>query len=261
MSEILIRIYVLGVGAAVGSFLNVLIYRLPKNENFVSGRSHCPHCGKLIKWYENIPIISFLALRGRCGGCKKRISWIYPFVELVTALFFLTTYILYGVGFQSLIVSVFFALLLVVTVVDFQHYIIPDKITIPGMILGIASSFVNPMNPPLSSILGLVVGGASLFLLAIVGDYIFKKESLGGGDIKLAAMLGAFLGWKSIIIIFFGSAVLGLLYAMIQMTFSREFRQSRMIPFGPFLSLAAIIALFCGNYLVNLYLEKVLAIR
>jgi leader peptidase (prepilin peptidase)/N-methyltransferase len=257
----MIKAYVLAIGAVIGSFLNVLIYRLPKNEGFVTGRSHCPHCGKLIKWYENIPIISFAVLRGKCSGCQARISWLYPFVELITALSFLTAYILYGLTFQAAIVSLFFALLLVVTVIDFQHYIIPDKITIPGMILGLASSFVNPTNPPLSSLLGLLAGGVSLFLLATLGDFLFKKESLGGGDIKLAAMLGAFLGWKNIILIFFASAVLGLIYAVIQMAISEKVRKSRMIPFGPFLSLAGLIALFFGDYLINLYLERVLQIH
>jgi leader peptidase (prepilin peptidase)/N-methyltransferase len=150
---------------------------------------------------------------------------------------------------------------LVVTAIDFQFYIIPDKITIPGMILGLAASFVSPTVKPLDALIGLIAGGASLYLLAVVGDFLFKKESLGGGDIKLAAMLGAFLGWKSIIIIFFGAAVLGLVYSLIYMLFSRKMRQDRMIPFGPFLSLAALIALFFGNYLINLYVERVLALQ
>ncbi|TFH65561.1 MAG: prepilin peptidase, partial [Candidatus Zixiibacteriota bacterium] len=133
--------------------------------------------------------------------------------------------------------------------------------TVAGMILGLAASFVSPTVKPLDALIGLVAGGASLYLLALVGDFLFKKESLGGGDIKLAAMLGAFLGWQSIIIIFFGAAVLGLVYALIFMLFSRKMRQDRLIPFGPFLSLAALLALFFGNYLINLYVERVLALQ
>jgi leader peptidase (prepilin peptidase)/N-methyltransferase len=261
MTDIMVQVYVLGIGAVIGSFLNVLIYRLPKNENFVTGRSHCPQCGTLIRWYDNVPIVSFLILRGKCRKCSAGISLRYPLVELLTAAFFLLAFRLYGFSPQTAIVSVFFCLLLVVTAIDFQFYIIPDKITIPGMILGLAASFVSPTVKPLDALIGLIAGGASLYLLAVVGDFLFKKESLGGGDIKLAAMLGAFLGWKSIIIIFFGAAVLGLVYSLIYMLFSRKMRQDRMIPFGPFLSLAALIALFFGNYLINLYVERVLALQ
>lgn len=261
MTDIMLQVYVLGVGAVIGSFLNVLIYRLPKNLKFVTGRSHCPQCGKLIRWYDNIPVVSFLILRGKCRECHAGISWRYPLVELLTAAFFLLAFRLYGLSPQAGIVSVFFCLLLVVTAIDFQFYIIPDKITIAGMILGLAASFVSPIVKPLDALIGLVAGGASLYLLAVAGDFLFKKESLGGGDIKLAAMLGAFLGWKSIIIVFFGAAVLGLVYALIYMLFSRKMRQDRMIPFGPFLSMAALIALFFGNYLINFYIERVLALQ
>jgi leader peptidase (prepilin peptidase) / N-methyltransferase len=261
MTDIMLQVYVLGVGAVIGSFLNVLIYRLPKNLKFVTGRSHCPQCGKLIRWYDNIPVISFLILRGKCRECHHGISWRYPLVELLTAAFFLLAFRIYGFSPQTVIVSVFFCLLLGVTVIDFQFYIIPDKITIAGMILGLAASFVSPTVRPLDAVIGMIAGGASLYLLAVVGDFLFKKESLGGGDIKLAAMLGAFLGWKSIILVFFGAAVLGLAYALIYMLFSRKMRQDRMIPFGPFLSMAALIALFFGNYLINLYVERVLALQ
>ncbi len=261
MNEIMPQIFVAFAGAIVGSFLNVLICRLPKNENFVSGRSHCPQCGALIHWYDNLPVLSYMILRGKCRHCHKHISLQYPLVEIGTAILFLLAFRLYGWQVQSAIVCVFFCLLLVVTVIDFRHYIIPDKITIPGMILGVATSFVSPTLRPLDSVIGLVAGGASLFLLALLGDFLFKKESLGGGDVKLAAMLGAFLGWRSILVIFFAAAVLGLVYALIYMVFSRQMRQTRMIPFGPFLSLAAIIALFFGNYLINLYVEKVLALQ
>lgn len=257
----IIDIYIFGVGAIIGSFLNVLISRLPKKEGFVKGRSHCPNCSALIKWYDNIPLLSYLLLRGKCRCCKTRISFRYPVVELLTAAFFLLSWYLYGLSIQIIVVDVFFAMLLVITVIDFDHYIIPDKITIPGMVLGLAASFVSPHITPLNSLIGLLAGGGVLYLLAIVGDHLFKKESLGGGDIKLAAMMGAFLGWKSIIIIFFGGALLGLIYALIVMLWSSETRQSRMIPFGPFLSLAALVALFFGDDLINLYATNFLNIN
>ncbi len=261
MTDIMLKIYVFGIGAVIGSFLNVLICRIPKNENFITGRSRCPRCGAQIRWFDNVPIVSFLILWGKCRDCRAPISWRYPLVELLTAAFFLLAFTLYGISAQAVIVSIFFCLLMVVTAIDFQLYVIPDKITITGMILGLAASFVNPMVKPLDALIGLVAGGASLYLLAIVGDFLFKKESLGGGDIKLAAMLGAFQGWRNIIIIFFGAAVLGLLYALIYMIFSSRMRRDRMIPFGPFLSLAALIALFFGNHLINFYVERVLALQ
>ncbi len=160
-----------------------------------------------------------------------------------------------------MVAAIFFSMLLVVTFIDFEYYIIPDRITYPGMVLGLGLSFVNPLVTPLDALIGLVAGGASLYLLAILGDFIFKKESLGGGDIKLAAMLGAFLGWKNIIFIFFGAAVLGLIFAIGQMVLSRKQSAGRMIPFGPFLSLAAILALFFGEVLIDFYVHDILALN
>lgn len=259
--EILLSAYAFGLGAFIGSFLNVLVHRLPRKENFVTGRSHCPKCKELIHWYDNIPIFSFVILGAKCRCCKEPISWRYPLVELVTACFFLVLYKLYGVSFHSMIAAIFFSMLLVVTLIDFEFYIIPDRITYPGMVLGLALSWVNPLVTPLEALIGLLAGGASLYLLAMLGDLLFKKESLGGGDIKLAAMLGAFLGWKNIIFIFFGAAVFGLIYALLQMAASRKEGAGRMIPFGPFLSLAAIVALFFGETLINFYVHDILALN
>lgn len=259
--ETLIGIYVFCLGAFIGSFLNVLIYRLPRSENFVFGRSHCPHCGLLIRWYDNIPLISYIILLGKCRKCRRHISWRYPLVELLTAAFFVVVFLLYGVSYQSLVAIVFFALLLVITFIDFKYYIIPDKITYPGMVLGLALSFVNPLISPLESLVGLLAGGLTLYLLAILGDYFLKKESLGGGDIKLAAVLGAFLGWKNLFIIFFAAAVFGLIYAVLRMVIARQSAAGRMIPFGPFLSLAGLLALFFGNLLVDYYVSQFLALN
>jgi leader peptidase (prepilin peptidase)/N-methyltransferase len=215
----------------------------------------------MIRWYDNIPLLSFIILRAQCRRCAAPISWRYPMVELVTAVFFLTAYKLYGVSFHSLIAAVFFSMLLVVTFIDFEYYIIPDRITYPGMVLGMALSWVNPLVTPLDALIGLLAGGVALYLLAMLGDFVFKKESLGGGDIKLAAMLGAFLGWKNIIFIFFGAAVFRLIYAIIQMAVSRKQGAGRMIPFGPFLSLAALVALFFGEVLIDFYVHDILALN
>jgi leader peptidase (prepilin peptidase)/N-methyltransferase len=258
MPEWYFSIYAFVFGAIIGSFLNVLIWRLPRHENFITKRSHCPHCDAMIRWYDNIPMISYLILGGRCRHCKAPISAQYPLVEIATGLLFLVSFRLYGLSYHMALVDVIIAMLLVVTIVDFRHYIIPDMVTIPGIVIGLAFSLVNPLITPLESVIGLVAGGASLYLLAVLGDFLFKKESLGGGDIKLAAMLGAWLGWQNIIIVFFGGALLGLMFAIIQIARSKEMRAKRLIPFGPFLSLAAVIALFWGEKLITFYIQDVL---
>lgn len=258
MYNIMIAIYVTGLGAIIGSFLNVLIYRLPRGENFVLSRSHCPHCDTLIRWYDNIPIVSFIVLRGRCRQCKESISWRYPLIEFATAAIFLCSYLCYGLTIRMAGIDIFLALLLVVIVTDFRHYLIPDKITIPGMVLGLLYSLYNPTVTPLESAIGLLGGGITLLLLAWLGEKVFKKEALGGGDIKLAAMLGAWLGWQNLALIFLLGAFLGLIFAIIRLLTAADREQARLIPFGPFLALAAVIALFWGQALINLYVEQIL---
>jgi leader peptidase (prepilin peptidase)/N-methyltransferase len=251
-------VYAFGVGAIIGSFLNVLIVRLPRREDFFVKRSHCPRCQAVIRWYDNVPLLSYLILRGKCRHCQQPISTQYPLIELATGLLFVVSFQLYGLSLQMVLVDVIIAMLLVVTIIDFRHYIIPDLITIPGIVAGLVFSLVNPLLSPLDSAIGLVAGGASLYLFAVAGEYLFKKEALGGGDIKLAAMLGAWLGWQNMIIIFFGGALLGLIFALVQMARSSQVRETRLIPFGPFLSLAAVITLFWGEELINFYINGVL---
>jgi leader peptidase (prepilin peptidase)/N-methyltransferase len=258
MYEILLATYLFGVGAIIGSFLNVLIWRLPRGEGFVLQRSHCPHCDTLIRWYDNIPLLSFIILRGHCRKCAGSISVQYPAVELTTGLIFCFSYLAYGLSAQMIGIDIFLALLLVVIVTDFRHYLIPDKITLPGMVLGLLYSLYNPLVSPLEAAIGLVGGGLVLLLLAWFGEFIFKKEALGGGDIKLAAMLGAWLGWQNLALIFLLGAMLGLFYAIIRIVIAGNREETRLIPFGPFLALAAIIALFWGQALIDIYVEQVL---
>jgi leader peptidase (prepilin peptidase)/N-methyltransferase len=256
--EVLLYLYAFGLGLIFGSFLNVLIVRLPKDEGVVAGRSHCPHCGELIRWYDNIPLLSYLILRGKCRNCRQGIAAQYPLVELFTGLVFAGSLWWYGISVEMAIIDVLIALLIVVTIVDFRHFIIPDLITIPGMVLGLAFSFASPHLSPLQSLVGLLAGGISLYLLALLGDYVFKKESLGGGDIKLAAMLGAWLGWQNLLIVFFVGAFLGLIYALIAMARARDQKSGRLIPFGPFLALAGVFAFFWGERLINWYVTTAL---
>jgi leader peptidase (prepilin peptidase)/N-methyltransferase len=250
--------YVIVCGLVVGSFLNVVIYRLPREKSVIGGRSLCPHCGTRIPFYHNIPVISWLLLRARCHSCGGRISLRYPLVETINAAFYVLFFYLDGPGWYFIVHCYLSSVLLAIFFIDFDFQIIPDKITIPGIFIGVLSSFF--LNPPgiVNSLLGVLVGGGSLLGIAYLGQWMFKKEAMGGGDIKMAAMMGAFLGWKKIFIMFFGGAFLGLIVSLIWMTLSPGLRKERLIPFGPFLALAAMVALLYGDQLIHLYITAVL---
>ncbi len=238
----------------------MLIYRIPLKIGFGMSRSFCPNCKKTIKFYDNIPVISYLVLGGKCRYCHKAISFRYPLVELLNGAAYLFYFWHYGASYQFLIYCFVTSVLVTIFFIDLDHQIIPDMLTIPGMAMGLAASFVPGGIGILSSAIGLVVGGGVLYLVAILGDWMFKKESLGGGDIKMAAMLGAFLGWQKVIIVFLGGAVVGLVISGIIMIFSKKLRSSRMIPFGPFLAIAAVIAIIYGDQIISFYMKHFLAI-
>ncbi|MCP4343230.1 MAG: prepilin peptidase [Desulfobulbaceae bacterium] len=244
-------------GALIGSFLNVVILRLPDhNQSIVFPASHCPRCSSALNWYENIPIISYLFLRGKCGHCKAPISLQYPLVELTTAL--LAAAIMYK--FQLSIIAagyfVFSAALLAIIVIDIHHQIIPDVISLPGIVLGVLFSIVNPIVTWQSSLIGLLAGGGVLYAVAF-GYYLLRKiDGLGGGDIKLLAMIGAWLGWQSLPFVIFTSSFSGSLIGLIAMLYQKKGGQTR-IPFGPFLSLSALVYMFYSEkilYFFHLYL-------
>ena len=240
-------------GAMIGSFLNVCISRLPKGESIVYPGSHCPQCGKPIRFYDNIPILSFLLLRGRCRSCRAPISLQYPFVEGATALASLTLFVRFGPTLSYLIYFSFVASLIVVTVIDLYHQIIPDIISLPGIAVGLLSALVNPFLSFFDSFLGALLGGGSLFLIAGVYQWVFKREGMGGGDVKLLAMIGAFLGWKAVVLtILLGSFAGSVIGVGIILLKGRDFKYA--IPFGPFLSLGAVLALFYGEPLLRWYL-------
>ncbi len=258
MNENLIFILVFIVGLAIGSFLNVLIYRLPREKKFVFGRSYCPSCQKPIKFYDNIPVLSYLILAGKCRSCKAKISLRYPLVELLNGLAYLFFFFQYGVSYNFLIFSFLSSALIVIFFVDIDFQIIPDLITFPGMVLGLAVSLLPGGIGIVNSLIGLVVGGGVLYLIAILGDWLFKKESMGGGDIKMTAMLGAFLGWQKVVLIFFAGAFIGLFVSIIMMIVSKKVRSTRVIPFGPFLAAAAMIAIIYGDSIISFYLNNFL---
>ncbi|UCD85498.1 MAG: prepilin peptidase, partial [Deltaproteobacteria bacterium] len=196
-------------GAIVGSFLNVCIIRLPQSKSVVTPPSHCPQCQSPIRFYDNIPILSYLILRGKCRRCQATISPQYPIVELIGGTFSLAFILRYGVSLQYFIYFAFFAALVVITFIDLRHQIIPDIISLSGIPAGFLSSLILPRLSILDSALGILIGGGSLLLVAILYHLITKREGMGGGDIKLLAMIGAFLGWRGAIFGLIAGAFLG----------------------------------------------------
>jgi len=240
-------------GAIVGSFLNVCIYRIPRGESIVVPGSHCPHCQRSISFYDNIPLISYLLLRAKCRYCQGPISIEYPLVEGISALSSFFLFIQFGISWSYLFYFAFLSSLIVITVIDLYHQIIPDMISLPGIGVGLIASFILPQLTFLNSLVGLVLGGGSLFLVATFYHWLFKREGIGGGDIKLLAMIGAFLGWKAVFLtILLGSLVGSLIGVLIIMIKGKDFKYA--IPFGPFLSLGAALSLFYGESLIRWYL-------
>lgn len=242
------------MGALVGSFLNVVILRLPdENASIVLPASHCPQCRTPLHWYENIPVVSFLFLAGCCRSCKTRISWQYPLVELAMALLSLALYQRFGLTPALGIYFLFVAALLVVIFIDLKHQLIPDLISLPGICIGFAVSFWNPFVSWQDAGIGLLVGGGLLYAIAL-GYYLFtKRVGMGGGDIKLLAMIGAFLGWQSLPFVVFSSSVLGSLVGLALMSQQKKGGKT-MIPYGPFLSLGALLYLFFRERIMALLL-------
>jgi len=240
-------------GAIVGSFLNVCIFRLPKEESIIWPGSHCPHCNKPIQFYDNIPILSYIFLNGKCRYCKKSISTQYPLVEGITALSSLLIFMKFGPSLSYLFYFAFVAALIVITVIDLYHQIIPDVISLPGIGVGLLASLILPQITFLNSLIGVLLGGGSLFLVAYCYQWLFKREGMGGGDVKLLAMIGAFLGWQAVILTIFLSSFIGAISGILIMVLKGK-DSKYAIPFGPFLSLGAVISLFYGQNIINWYL-------
>jgi leader peptidase (prepilin peptidase)/N-methyltransferase len=237
-------------GAVVGSFLNVCIFRIPAKASIIKPLSQCPHCHHPVRFYDNIPLISYIVLRGKCRDCGGKISWRYPVVELITAILSLLLFLRFGLTVNFLIFFVFTAVLVVITFIDLDHQIIPDVLTLPGIpIFFLAAIFLvkNPWKVPWQeALIGLLIGGGMLFTIAYIYQFITKREGMGGGDIKLLAMIGGFLGWKSLIFILLVSSFSGAIVGIAAMVIQKK-DMKYAIPFGPFLSAAAIAYLFWGD--------------
>lgn len=242
----ILNIFAFIFGAVVGSFLNVCILRIPAKESIVTPLSRCPHCHHPIRFFDNIPIISFAILRAKCRDCGEKISWRYPLVELVTGLLTLLLFIKFGLSLNFLVFFIFTAVLIVISFIDFDHQIIPDILSIPGIpIFFLSAVFIVKISWH-EALIGLLIGGGMLFLIAFVYEMITKREGMGGGDIKLLAMIGAFLGWKSLIFVLLFSSFTGALIGLIVMAVKKK-DTKYAVPFGPFLSIAAVVYIFWGD--------------
>jgi leader peptidase (prepilin peptidase)/N-methyltransferase len=241
------------LGMIVGSFANVCIFRIPAGLSIVTPASRCPACLAPIRWYQNIPVLSYLALRGRCGSCGTRIPLRYPLVEALTG--FLFALVGYSFGFVAAtpVYWLFCSLLVVITFIDLDHQIIPNVISLPGSILGFLCSFAVPWLTWSDSLLGILLGGGSLYLVAAGYQLLTGKEGMGMGDVKLLAMIGAFLGWQAVLPVVFFASVLGSLVG-VPLMIVRRADSKLAIPFGPFLALGALIYLFWGTAVIRWYL-------
>lgn len=245
------KIAVFVFGAIVGSFLNVCIYRLPKGESIVSPGSHCPKCNKPIFWYDNVPILSYLVLKGRCRFCKTPINPGYIIVEVITAVLAVALFTAFGLTPKFAAYSILLSGLIVATFVDLEIREIPDEVSLGGLAAGLILAAVFPeifsaasWNKGLvESALGALAGGGSIYLMGFFGEMVFKKEAMGGGDVKLMAMIGAFLGWQLALLTFFIAPIFGSVVGVILK--AKDGRD--VIPYGPYLSLAAVTSIFWGD--------------
>ena len=265
---------VFAFGLVVGSFLNVCIVRLPRGGSIVTPPSHCPRCQSGIKFYDNIPVISFLLLRGKCRKCGEPISWQYPLVELMNALFYLWIVSEFGLGGEAFLMMALCSSLIVITVIDYDHMIIPDIITLPGMLVGLslAPFFMSSLGDPLpfnlgnllpntgpymtgflNSLIGLLLGGFPLLAIGWIWEKLRHVEAMGGGDVKLMGMVGSFLGWKGALLTIMLGALTGSVAGALLIVLKRH-KMGKLIPFGPFLAVGAVASAFFGPDIISWYL-------
>lgn len=263
------KVFAFVLGSIFGSFLNVCIYRMPQEGySLVKPGSHCPHCKKPVLWHDNIPLLSYLLLGGKCRFCKQSIRFRYFLVELLTAGTFLLFYNYFGLTFNFLMYLIFACGLIVATFIDIQHRIIPDEISLGGIVVGLLLSIIKGASfspftfhfaPMFNSLLGIIIGGGIIYSIGFLFDLVYFKilkkppiqgetESMGGGDVKLLAMIGAFLGWEKALLTFFIAPFFGAVIGVINLVVKKD----HTIPYGPFLSLAAILCLFWADKIIGL---------
>jgi len=248
MPDFFLWVYAALVGACVGSFLNVCIYRWPEGLSVVRPRSRCPSCETPIRARDNIPVLGWLLLRGKCRECGTRISIQYPLIELTTASLWVAAVLRHGFGWQALSSALFFTLLLGIALTDARTYIIPDQFTLGGLVMGLALAFAPGGISPLQSVLGAGLGFLLLWLIAVLGEALFRKPAMGGGDIKMMAMVGAFLGPPGVLLtIFLGALAGSVIFGPISL------KTGKLVPFGIFLALGAGITEPWGQSIIHWY--------
>jgi leader peptidase (prepilin peptidase)/N-methyltransferase len=260
MLSALFAAYVALVGLVVGSYLNVVIFRLPRGLSTVLPRSRCTECGTVIRAFDNIPLLSYLILGGRCRVCRARISWRYPLIEALTGALFVLCFLRFGVAVETAVAAAFCTAMVALAAIDIEHYLLPDAITGPGIVLGIAlQPFVDwaRLGPGVRGALLGGVAGAALgagILLSVWGAWYLlrREEGMGLGDVKMLAMIGAFLGWKGVLVSLFAAALSGALAGLLLMAWKGLGMKARL-PFGAFLALGGLIALFAGPAIVASY--------
>jgi len=240
------------LGAMIGSFLNVCIHRIPGGESIVFPASHCTSCRAPIRPYDNIPLLSWAVLRARCRACGAPISARYPLVELLTGLSAVASAAAFGWSVQALVAFVFLAALVVVTFIDVDHQIIPDVISLPGIVLGFLASLLPGGPGWQASLIGILLGGGVLWAVAEGYHWLTGREGMGGGDVKLLAMIGAFLGWRAVPITLMIGSLTGTVIGLALIAGQRQDGRTP-IPFGPFLALGAACSLFFGDALIDWY--------
>jgi leader peptidase (prepilin peptidase)/N-methyltransferase len=244
------------LGLVIGSFLNVCIYRVPRELSIVSPPSSCPKCNSPIKPWDNIPVISYLLLAGKCRKCGERISVRYPSVELLNGLLYVAVIFQFGIGWHTPLLFALVSAMVVITFIDLDFQIIPDAITLPGMIIGLAASHFIMPDPFLkysqlgfvNSVIGLLAGGVSFYVIAVL-----SRGGMGGGDVKMMAMVGSFMGWKGVFLTTLVGSLAGSVIGIGLMVFKGKGRKTK-IPFGPFLAAGSLITLFLGRMILNWYL-------
>ena len=241
------------VGLIIGSFLNVCTLRWPEDESVVFPGSHCPKCGEPIRWYDNVPVLGYVLLRGRCRACREPISLQYPLVELATGLVWAGMFSYAGLSFEALRGTLLLTILFGIALTDARFYIIPDQFSLGGLVLGLGLAFLPGGIDALDALIGAIVGFGLLGSVAVIGKWMLKKDAMGLGDIKMMAMVGAFLGWAGVLLTVFLGALLGaVIFGPI------SYKTKKLVPFGIFLAAAAAITYGFGSEIIDWYLTNIL---
>lgn len=252
LPDALLAVYATLVGLVVGSYLNVVAFRLPRGVSTVLPRSRCPWCGAAIRARDNVPVFSFLLLGGRCRQCGAPISWRYPAIEAITGLLFLACYLRFGRHFEAAVAALFCALMVVLAAIDFDHLILPDRITYPGILVGLAVQPWIGWSNLREALTGVALGAGILLALALGWYLLRREEGMGMGDVKMLAMIGAFLGWKGVVVALFFASLGGAATGLALLASGRAELRSRL-PFGTFLAAGGLIALFAAQPIIARY--------